>query len=66
MFSWIWGCMILTFKVALGGFFWVISFYAFALIMAGLAFGLSGEWKKPKKPKYEGQPIIVKGGKKDE
>ena len=64
MFAWIWGCMVLSFKVVLGGVFWVVAFYLFALAIAGIAY-VTTQKKTPEKPKYEGQPILVKGGKKD-
>ena len=62
----IWSCMILALKVTLGGFFWAISFFVFSLGIALLAFFITGQHKsKLSKPKYQGKPIIVKGGKKD-
>lgn len=64
MFSWIWGCMVLSFKVVLGGVFWVVAFWLVALGIAGLTF-LATQKKTPEKPKYEGQPIVIKGGRKD-
>lgn len=34
--SWIWGCMVLSFNVAMGGIFWVICFGVAAFIFAGI------------------------------
>jgi len=61
MFSWIWGCMILSVKVLLGGFFWIVAFWLFAIAVAGIAFAT--QKKTPEKPKYKGEPIVIKGGK---
>lgn len=60
-------CMIIAIKGALGGFFIAIAFFLFGFIIAVISFLLSGGWKKtpPKKHKYKGQPIVVKGGRKD-
>jgi len=57
--------MVISFKGMLGIFFWSISATLCGLAIAYIAYFSSGEWKKPKKKKYEGQPIVVKGGKKD-
>ena len=60
--------MVLSFKVVLGGIFWAIAIYLVILGFAGIVYIASLSQKPkvpPKKPKYEGQPIIVKGGKKD-
>lgn len=63
----IWSCMVISFKSMLGMLFWSIFFALFGLLMAIIGHTLSGDWKKKKpKSKYEGQPIVVKGGKEDE
>lgn len=56
--------MVLSFKVVLGWMFWGIAVYACGLGIALIAF-LATQKKTPKKPKYEGQPIVIKGGRKD-
>ena len=49
---------------------WIMATIGFSLCIGLIAFFISGEYKsklKPKeKPKYQGQPIVLKGGKKDE
>lgn len=69
MITFIWSCMVLSFKVVLGSFFWIMATIGFSLGIGLIAYFLSGEYKKQnakKKPKYQGQPIVLKGGKKDE
>lgn len=66
MFEFIWECMSISYKGFLGMVFWCIGVGLFGFAVAVLGFIASGEWKKPKKKKYEGQPIVIKGGKKDE
>lgn len=41
MLGWIWGCMTLSFKVALGGFFWVIAIAIVCFAIAGMAYVLN-------------------------
>jgi hypothetical protein len=61
-----WECMVLTFKVLVGGILWSIIFVIVGLIVAGIHKG----WvdynnpPPPEKPKYEGQKIVIDGGKK--
>ena len=55
--------MILSAKVVLGGFFWIVAFWLFAIAVAGIAFAT--QKKTPEKPKYKGEPIVIKGGRKD-
>jgi uncharacterized iron-regulated membrane protein len=60
--------MVIALKGALGGFFIALAIFLLCLGIALIAFFGSGEWKKttpPKKDKYKGQPIVVKGGRKD-
>lgn len=56
--------MVLSLKVALGWMFWGIAIYSSGLAIAYIAF-LATQKKTPEKPKYKGEPIVIKGGKKD-
>lgn len=64
-----WECMILAFKVFIGTILWwivgLIIIGCIALI-SYLFIAYSDRSKKQNKPKYEGKPIVVEGGKKDE
>ncbi|GAH10580.1 unnamed protein product [marine sediment metagenome] len=66
MFDFIWECMSISYMGMLGMIFWSISISVFGFTIACFAYFVSGEWKKPKKPKYNGEKIIIQGGKKDE
>ena len=65
MFEFLWECLSISYKGFLGMLFWSIGVGLFGFAIAVIGFALSGEWKTKKK-KYEGQPIVLKGGKKDE
>jgi hypothetical protein len=66
---WIWEYMVLAFKVGVGGLLWTLLFMVVVGIL-GVILALFDlpvpKPKKPKKPEYNGQPIVVNGGKKDE
>lgn len=72
MGTFIWSCMVISFKGMLGIMFWTFASIAFFLCMAGIFAIVNGiissfkPKKKQEKTKYEGQPIVVEGGKKDE
>jgi hypothetical protein len=36
MLEWIWGCMVLSLKVAIGTWGWAIGFFLIGLIIAGI------------------------------
>ena len=36
MFEWIWGCMVLSFKATVGTIFWMIGFWGFVFLIAGI------------------------------
>jgi hypothetical protein len=57
--------MVLAFKVAIGGFLWSVLFLLIGLFIGGISYVyVQTTEKKSKKPKYEGDPIVIKGGKK--
>jgi predicted membrane channel-forming protein YqfA (hemolysin III family) len=57
-----WEWMVLTLKVTIGTFLWVLIFSVIFFIVGGIAYAIKPKPKK--KPKWNGQPIVVKGGKK--
>lgn len=72
--QYIWMCMQTAYEAFFGIIFWLFSFTIVGMIMTGLAYSLSGEWRRNhkarkhnmnqyEKPKYEGKPILVNGGK---
>ncbi len=68
--QYIWMCMKTAYEVVFGIFFWISIFTVMGIIITGLTYLLSSEWrnnykarKDNIKPKYEGKPILVNGGK---
>jgi len=68
MWNIMWVYMVLALKVAIGSLLWLLIIGVIFFIVGGI--GLEYEKRqaikpKPKKkPKWNGQPIVVKGGKK--
>jgi len=60
MFAWLWGCMILAIKVAIGSLAWSILMWALAMLIALLVGGtavsifnpkkMASKWSEPKEP----------------
>lgn len=64
-----WECMVLALKVLVGGILWALVFALIGLVAAGIHKGWTDynnppEPETPTKPKYEGQKIVIDGGKK--
>lgn len=62
-----WECMVLAFKVAIGGILWTLL-GSLIVIMLGGIFYIANKEKinEKKKPKWDGKPIVVQGEKKNE
>lgn len=45
MFSWLWGCMVLAFKVGVGSILWTISFWIVIGIFALIGMGIGAMMK---------------------
>ena len=41
MFTWLWGCMVLAFKVGIGSALWSIAITLFVAIVAGIGAGIA-------------------------
>jgi hypothetical protein len=68
--QYIWICMQTAYEAFIGIILWLFAFTIVGMIITGLTYSLSGEWrrnyktqKNNLKPKYEGKPILVNGGK---
>ncbi len=61
----IWECMVISFKSGLGLFFWMIALAIVGFVGSVISYMFVQQSEK-KRPKYEGQPIVVKGGKEDD
>ncbi len=64
----VWECIVIFCKGSLGMVFLVIAIGLIGIILSCLGallgiFNFIKEYEKRKKPKYEGQPIIIEGGK---
>lgn len=67
--QYIWMCMQAAYEAFFGMIFWLFAFTIIGMIITVLAYSFSGEWRrnyKARKPKYEGKPILVDGGKDEE
>ena len=68
-----WECMVLAFKVAVGGFLWWLAFVIVILVIGAIFYLFNREGMKKfnekhgvKKPKWDGKPIVVEGEKKQD
>jgi hypothetical protein len=65
----IWACMAISLKGILGTIFWFIAIalsgVGIAMVISFISFLILGSKikKEENKPKYEGKPIVIKGGK---
>lgn len=61
----LWECMVISLKAGIGGILWVIVAILIAGFLGSIAYVITNMSER-KKPKYEGKPIVVEGGKKND
>lgn len=57
--------MVIAFQAAVGGFLWTMLFFLIGIFVAGISYVFIQANEK-KKPKYNGNPVVINGGKKKE